>query len=76
MIKSKDQDRLIHELNAFMNRNNLTQVSAAHIMSTTDRTMRRWVAGHVHPPGAVDLLLKIFRKHPAVEKEVVGKYAA
>lgn len=76
MTLSKEKERMIYELNSFMARNELTQGNAAHIMATTDRTMRRWVAGRVSPPGAVEVLLDIFRKHPAVEKEVVGKYAA
>lgn len=76
MKLSKEQERMIYELNAFMRRNQLTQVNAAHIMATTDRTMRRWVAGCVRPPGAVELLLEIFRKHPAIEKEMIEKYAA
>lgn len=74
MTLSKEQDRLILELNAFMNRNNLTQGDAAYIMATSDRTMRRWVAGHVKPPGTVVLLLEVFKKHPLIEKEIVRKY--
>jgi len=75
MKLSKEQKQMISELNAFMDRNGLTQDAAAYIMATTDRTMRRWVAGHVRPPGAVELLLEVFRKNPSIEKEIVRKYA-
>ena len=64
------------QLHAFIDRNGITQAAASRVLHTTERTMRRWLAGDTVPPGSVDLLLKLFADHPALEKECVRKYAA
>jgi DNA-binding transcriptional regulator YiaG len=69
-----NQKKLVSNLNAFIDRNRLTQKQAACIMSASERTMRRWLAGDTVPPGVVSVVLEVFESNPAAEQKIVGKY--
>lgn len=71
-----NEDYAIKQINKFLKRHDVNQCAFARIIATTDRTVRRWVAGDVRPPGSVELLLEIFDNHPDVAKEIIRKYAA